>query len=131
MSCDRRLNLLLLKERLSVCRLAPAEAVPPWAGSGALTSVTRTDEELSVVCAEGAAPEGTDCESGWRALKIEGPLDFGLTGVLASVAGPLAEAGVSIFAISTFNTDYMLVKEERLEKAVAALAAAGHRVGRE
>lgn len=118
----------LFEGRFAVCRLGPGDEVPAWAASGAFTSVTRTRDELSVVCAEGAVPEGTRCEGGWRIFGIEGPLDFGLTGILASVAEPLAEAGVSIFAVSTFDTDYVMVREENVERAVAALAAAGHRV---
>ncbi len=121
-------TLFLLEGRFSVCRLAPTDDVPAGAAAGAFTSITRTREELSIVCEEGAVPDGTRCEGGWRVLQIEGPLDFGLTGILASVAQPLAAAGVSIFALSTFDTDYVMVKEESVEKAVAALAAAGHRV---
>lgn len=122
------LTLSLHKGRFAVCRLAPGDEVPAWASGGGFTSVTRTRAELSVVCAEGAVPEGIRCEGGWRVFQIEGPLDFGLTGILASVAGPLAEAGVSIFAVSTFDTDYVLVREESVERAIAALGAAGHRV---
>lgn len=81
-----------------------------------------------MVCAESAVPAGLRCERAWRALRVEGPLDFALTGVLASLALPLAEAGVSIFAISTFDTDYVLVQEENLERAVNALRLAGHEV---
>jgi len=122
------LTLALLEGRFAVCRLAPGEEVPAWASGGAFTSVTRTRDELSVVCAEEAVPEGIRCEDGWRVFQIEGPLDFGLTGILASVAGPLAEAGVSIFAVSTFDTDYLMIKEENVERAIAALGAAGHQV---
>ncbi len=122
------LTLSLLEGRFAVCRLAPGEEVPAWAGGGAFTSVTRTRDELSVVCAEGAVPEGIRSEGGWRVFQVEGPLDFALTGVLASVAAPLAGAGVSIFAVSTFNTDYVMVREENVERAIAALGAAGHRV---
>lgn len=92
------------------------------------SSVTRTPSELSVVCAEGLAPAGTKCEGGWRIFQVAGPLDFALTGVLAAIAGPLADAGVSIFSISTFDTDYVMLKEENLAKAVDALRAAGHGV---
>ena len=123
-----RLTLFLLEGRFAVCQLPPGEPFPAWAMGGGFFSLTRTGDELSVVSAEGAAPDGTKCEPGWRILQIEGPLDFGLTGILASVAEPLAEAGVSIFAISTFNTDYVMVKDESLEKAIEALEAAGHRV---
>jgi hypothetical protein len=127
MATGKPLQLLVLAERLSVCRLAGGEPVPDWAGGG-FCSVTRTAEELSVVCQESAVPAGVQCEPGWRVLQVEGPLDFALTGVLASVAGPLAEAGVSLFAISTFDTDYVLVKDESLETAAHALRRAGHGV---
>jgi len=122
------LTLLLLEGRLAVCRLAPGDEVPAWASDGAFTSVTRTRDELSVVCAEAAVPEGIRSEGGWRVFRMEGPLDFGMTGILASVAVPLAGAGVSIFAVSTFDTDYVLVKEGEVPRAIAALRVAGHRV---
>jgi hypothetical protein len=91
-------------------------------------SITRTDDELSVVCPEEAVPEDTRSEGGWRVLGLEGPFEFSEVGVLASVVGPLAEADVSVFAVSTYDTDYVLVKEEQLEVAVAALRARGHEV---
>jgi uncharacterized protein len=121
-------DLHLLPGRYSVCRLAADAEVPAWAAGGAFSSVTRTGDELSVVCATDLAPEGTRCEGGWRIFQVAGPLDFSLTGVLAAIAAPLADAGVSIFAISTFDTDYVLVKEENLAKAVDALRAVGHRM---
>jgi hypothetical protein len=95
---------------------------------GEFTSITRTADELSVVCSESAVPQGAECETGWRILKIEGPLDFALTGILLSVAKPLADAGVSIFTVSTYDTDYVMVKEQDIDKAMRALTAAGHRV---
>lgn len=114
-----------------MCRLEPGEGVPAWALGGEFNSVTRTAGELSVVCAEGAAPAGTKCETGWRIFQVEGPLDFALTGILVAVAKPLADADVSIFAVSTYDTDYVMVKEENVEKAARALAAAGHSVKRQ
>lgn len=119
------IELAVLPGRLAVCRLEPDVAPPEWAMGGALWSLTRTGDELSVVCEEGLAPEGVRREAGWRALMVAGPLEFTLTGVLSAIAAPLAAAGVSIFAVSTFDTDYVLVKEERLADAVAALRAAG------
>ncbi len=92
--------------------------------------MTRTADELSLVCAESAVPDGIQCEPGWRIFKIEGSLDFALTGVLVAVAQPLAEAGVSIFTISTYETDYVIVKAPDVERAVRALEAAGHWVKR-
>lgn len=122
------LRLAILPEVLAVCRLTADDAFPPWLPARGLVSVTRTADELSIVCASDAVPANVRCEAGWRALMVEGPLDFGLTGILASIAAPLAEAGISMFAISTFDTDYVLVKAERLEDAVEALRRAGHRI---
>ncbi|MBI5715962.1 MAG: ACT domain-containing protein, partial [Chloroflexi bacterium] len=90
-------------------------------------TVTRTTDELSITCPEADVPRDVaKCERGWRAFKLHGPFDFGLTGILASVLNPLAEAGVGIFALSTFDTDYVLVKEENVEKAIEALRKFGH-----
>lgn len=114
-----------------MCRLAPGDEIPPWAlRSGGFVSVTRTADELSLVCLESAVPQNVQSEPGWRLFKIEGPLDFALTGILASVAQPLAESAVSLFAISTYDTDYVMVKEQDVEKAAHALENAGQRVKR-
>jgi hypothetical protein len=121
-----RLNLHLLEDRLAVCHLPPGDEVPPWATAGPLTSITRTVTELSVVCPESVVPDTTRAVTGWRVFQVEGVLDFALTGILASLAQPLAEAGVSLFALSTYDTDYVLVQEKDLDKAVKALTAAGH-----
>ena len=123
-----RRRLFMLDCRMAVCRLGPHDEVPRWAGGGAFSSVTRTSTELSIVCREDAVPDGIPRESGWCIFQVEGPLDFALTGVLASITGPLAEAGVSLFAISTFDTDYVMVRERDVEAAAPALRAAGHRV---
>ncbi len=122
------MKLELLAARLAVCRL-PADAEPPdWATAGAFWSMTRTTDELSIVAEEGAAPPEVEQEGGWRALKVAGPLDFALVGVLADLAAPLAAAGVSIFVMSTFDTDYVLVKQESVARAAEALEAAGHSI---
>ncbi len=121
------LTLTLLEGRLAVCRLDAASEVPAWAtGAPPLFSVTRTAGELSVVCPEKFVPEGVGCERGWRVFELEGPFEFSEVGILSAVAAPLAEAGVGIFAVSTFDTDYVLVKEERLDLAVRALRGRGH-----
>jgi hypothetical protein len=91
-------------------------------------SITRTEEELSVVCPEAHVPPEVKRETGWRALKVEGPLDFSLTGILASLTAPLAEEKVSVFAVSTYDTDYLLVKGEQLEKAIRALREEGYEI---
>ena len=122
------LTLSIVEDHLAVCRLKPEATVPQWATRSALFSVTRTVEELSIVCAEREVPGGVACERGWRGLKLEGPFDFSLVGILVSVLGPLAEAGVGIFALSTYDTDYVLVKEEELKRALSALVERGHRV---
>lgn len=122
------LSLRVLADHLAVCRLPASSDVPPWAVAARFFSITRTADEMSVVCPEDSVPKGVESETGWRALQVEGPLDFSLTGVLASLAGPLAEAGVPIFALSTFETDVLLVKAERLEAAIETLRRAGHRV---
>ncbi len=126
------MNLTLVPEPLAVCRLAPEADGAPWMWTGPLASVTRTEAELSVVCAEASVPpEAELVERGWRALCVDGPLDFALTGVLARLAAPLAEADVPIFVVSTFNTDWLLVKGDRLRDALAALRARGHHVREE
>jgi hypothetical protein len=124
-----RLNLTLLPDRLAICRLAADDALPAWAATvRGFLSLTRTAEELSVVCAESAVPEHVKREAGWIAYQVAGPLDFALTGILAALAGPLADAGISLFAVSTFDTDYILVRASAAEAAGAALRAAGHTI---
>lgn len=122
------LTMTLLEERLAVCCLDAAAEVPGWATTGSLFSVIRTAHELSVVCPEELVPGGVKCEKGWRVFELEGPFEFSEVGILSAVAAPLAEAGVGIFAVSTFDTDYVLVKEERLDAAADALRGRGHEV---
>lgn len=123
-----KLTFEILPTTLGVCKLSACQAVPLWACQGEFFSVTKTTEELSVVCSEVAIPDEVLCERGWRALKIAGILDFSLVGILAVVSGGLANAGVSIFAISTYNTDYILVRDNDLETAVQALAGEGYTI---
>lgn len=111
--------------RLAVCRLPAGSPPPAWVfhREADFFSITRTPDELSVVCAEdGLPPSMTQCEGGWRALELEGPIPFEAVGVLASLVAPLATAGIPVFALSTFDTDYVLVKEEQLARALATLA---------
>ncbi|WP_233134387.1 ACT domain-containing protein [Rubrivirga sp. SAORIC476] len=119
------MTLDVLPGRLAVCRLAPDAPLAPWMGEGVVSSLSRTTAELSVVCAEASVPEGVRVEAGWRALALRGPIDFALTGVLVRILQPLAEADVGIFALSTYDTDLVLVKEVQLADAVAALRDAG------
>ncbi len=126
------MNLSLTHEHLTICQLPADAVIPAWAADAkAFVSITRTTDELSIVCTEGLAPKNVKQETGWRTFKVEGPLAFGLTGILASVLDPLAKAGISIFALSTFNTDYILVKADKVEAATQALRAAGHGVSAE
>ena len=127
MSGLKPLSLSILPEAFAICRLGPDEALPAWAEAGAFRSATRTPTELSIVCRDDAAPPGVTASRGWRAIAVDGTLDFALTGVLASLAAPLAAAGVSIFAVATHDTDYVLVKADTLVRAIEALTAAGHR----
>ena len=121
------LTLSVLPEPLAICRLEREAGVPDWA-TGGFVSITRTRDELSIVCDERAVPSGVKADRGWRALKIEGPLDLALTGVLASIAVPLAEVKINLFAISTFDTDYVLVKADRVTEAIGVLRRAGHMI---
>jgi hypothetical protein len=118
----------VLPGTFAVCRLSAEGPPPAWAPAGPFSSVTRTADEISVVCPEGAVPAGTRCERGWRCLRVAGTLDFALVGALASLLVPLAQAGVSTFAVSTFDTDYLLVREADWARAAEALRAAGHAV---
>lgn len=125
---ERVLSLRVEEGRWAICRLAPDERVPAWADAPPFACVTRTPDELSVLCPEGRVPAGVLAERGWRLLGLKGPFGFGETGILASLLDPLAAAGVGILALSTYDTDWLLVKEDRLEEALAALRGAGHAV---
>lgn len=122
------LTLLEVVGRFAVCKLPPGPVVPEWATAGDVFSVTRTPDELSVVCRQEMVPAGTQAEVGWRCLRVAGAMPFTLVGVLASLTGPVAATGVGVFAVSTFDTDYLLVKEVEFPAAVAALRGAGHSV---
>jgi len=120
------LTLQVVAGEFAVCRLAPGEPRPDWAESGVFSSITRTADELSVVCPAAQVPAAVKREAGWRLVKVSGPLDFGMVGVLASLAQPLAAAGISMLAVGTFDTDYVLIKSDRLVAAIQALEMAGH-----
>jgi hypothetical protein len=125
---EHRLKLAVTSDSLAVCRLEAGASIPAWATAGQFFSVTKTADELSIVCAQSSVPADARCERGWRCLKVEGPLDFSLTGVMLSLCAPLASAGISLFAISTYDTDYLLVKGDDLERAILALTESGHQV---
>jgi uncharacterized protein len=123
-------RLSVVPGRFAVCRLAPEDPIPAALLDARLVSITRTAEELSIVCPEELAPSGARGEAGWAWLALEGPIPFTATGIMSSLLAPLAEAKVGIFAISTYDTDAILVKQDQLAAAVAALEQAGHVLSR-
>lgn len=120
------LTLILLDGLFAIAKVPPDSPIPSWATSRTFVSITRTADELAIVCPDTQVPPGVQSEPGWRCLRVAGKMDFSLVGVLASLVGPLAEAGISVFAISTFDTDYLLVKEAAWERAKDVLVGAGH-----
>ncbi|HJS35894.1 MAG TPA: ACT domain-containing protein [Pseudoxanthomonas sp.] len=122
------LALALLPGRYAVAQLPADSALPAWWPNTGMRHAGWTDEELSLVCEEAHVPEDVRCQRGWRMFKLQGPFDFALTGILKAVLDPLAAAGVGIFALSTYDTDYVLVQAPQLDEAVSALRDAGHRI---
>ena len=124
------LSLRVLAEEFAVARFAADAPLPDWFARGPLASASWTDDELSIVCLQAQVPPEVRCERRWRCLKLQGPFPFQLTGILLSVLQPLATADIGIFAISTFDTDYVLVKADAMERAIVALQTQGHSVTR-
>lgn len=124
MAADR-LTLEVFAGELAVCRLDANADIPDWA-SGPITSITRTVDELSIVCCQQEVPASVRSELGWRCLRVVGPLEFSMVGVIASLTGILATANIGVFVVSTFDTDLVLVKQADLEPAIESLTAAGH-----
>lgn len=122
------MRLIILPGLLGIAKLSPMEAIPLWATEGGFFSVTRTPHELSIVTLEENLPATVNANKGWRMFQIQGPIELSEIGVLNSLTAPLAHAGISIFAISTFDTDYLLVKEESLKRATQTLQDAGHSI---
>ena len=121
-------SLTPLDGRCAVCRLSPSESIPDWAASAPWLALVRASDELSIVCDQDLVPIEVPQERDWRRLRVTGTLDFHLTGILAALAAPLAEAKIPLFAISSFNTDYLLVKADDWERALQALRSAGHAI---
>jgi hypothetical protein len=130
MSPRKLVPLEVLNDRLAICRKDKDEPLPKWAKAapGEFFSVTRTRDELSIIIADARAPREAKCERDWRLLMVKGPLDFNLVGIIAGLSGTLADSGVSIFALSTYDTDYIMVKQTDLDRALAALRQAGYPV---
>jgi hypothetical protein len=126
----KKLDLSLLPHKYAVCQFHPDKHIPYWALLGNFVSLTRTHEELSIVCQQDKVPEDIEAERGWRCLQVQGAFDFTVAGVNASLAIPLAEADISVLAIATYATDYLLIKEENVEQALQVLGQAGHYVAR-
>lgn len=123
-----RLKLEVLPGSYSVCRLAPHDPIPDWALASDFFSITNTPQELSIVCRTEQIPSEVQAEHDWACLKLDGPIPFDLTGVLSACLEPLARVAISIFAVSTFDTDYLLVRNRNLQRAVEALRGAGHHI---
>lgn len=122
------ISLSILNSTLAICKLPAKSPIPAWAMKGEFCSATRTPTEVSLVCGEEYVPGQVQAERGWRAIMVNGALDFSLTGIFAGLAGALAKAQISLFAMSTYDTDYILVKADTLAAAVEALRAAGYEI---
>lgn len=122
------LTLTLLPSRYAVAQLPADATLPAWWPASGMRHAGWTDDELSLVCEEHHVPEDVRCQRGWRMFKLQGPFDFALTGILKAVLDPLAAAGAGIFALSTYDTDYVLVQAHQLDEALSSLRGAGHRI---
>lgn len=122
------LTMKLVEGTYGVSRLEQGSAIPAWASQGGFFSIVKTEDELSIVCDVAVIPAGVTCEQPWKILKVQGPLDFALVGILSKISQVLADIAVSIFAISTYDTDYILMKEQDLQKAVTALESANYEI---
>ena len=122
------IRITIIHQRLGICRMDPKAELPDWAAGEPFFSITRTADELSIICPERNIPPGVVRDYGWRAMKLEGPFEFTMIGVLAGIAVPLAHADISILAVATYDTDYVLVKQNRLEQAVDVLSGQGYQV---
>ena len=118
---DKKLILKLLKDKYSVCRLNKYDEIPKWIFNEEFFSITKTEDELSIVCLQDKIKDNVLCERNWKVLKIEGPLDFSLIGILSKISTLMANNKISIFAISTYDTDYILIKEKSIDKAIEVL----------
>ena len=121
-------TLIVLPDTFAVCRLSPAASIPAWAMEGEFFSITRTSQELSIVCRQAAVPEGIQCERDWRCLQLAGQIPFSVVGVVAGLTVPLAEAGIGVFVLSTYDTDYLLAKQKDWTAALDVLRRQGYTV---
>lgn len=119
------MKMTLLPGLFAICRLNPEEPIPSWALSSPLFFLSRTNEELSIICMQNYIPEGVVKNNNWRCLKIEGPLNFTAVGILNSIIQPLTQKRISLLAFSTYETDYFLVREEQLKETLQTLSQEG------
>lgn len=126
MAPSLHITLQPLPDTYAIARLAPASALPAWADGPGFVSITRTADELSIVCLDHRVPAGTQADRGWQALRFVGPFAFGATGIILSVIRPLSENGIGVFVVSTFDGDHLLVQQADSGRAMALLAGAGH-----
>lgn len=124
----RQLKLSLLKDVYGICKLPGDSPIPDWTQKGSWYSITQTEKELTIVCPQGVIPARVEYDGNWRGFRIDGSFDFSQIGVISSIAGPLAKAHISIYVISTYDTDYFLVKEANVEQAVTVLTDEGHSI---
>lgn len=125
---DLRVNISICDGLFTVCRLAPGDELPAWSATSDFISVTRSPDELSIVCCQHLVPQEIQCSRNWRLMRIDGDLDLQMIGVLSGLLAPLARAGVSVFVLSTYDTDYFMVPAQVLGQAAEVLKEEGHRV---
>ena len=123
---QRQLQLSLLKDKYGICTLPNTAPIPDWALTQSLASITRTEKELTIVCRLEILPSQYQSDLKWRCFKIDGSFDLNQIGVISSISSPLAHAGISIYVISTYDTDYFLIQEQNLEKTISVISSSGH-----
>ena len=127
---QRQLHLSILKERYGICALPNTAQIPEWALKASLVSITRTKKELTIVCRQDVIPSQCQRDLNWRCFRLDGTFDLNQIGVISSISLPLAQNGISIYIISTYNTDYFLVEEEKVEQTISILSGCGHAITR-
>ena len=125
---QRQLQLSLLKDKYGICTLPNTAPIPDWALTQSLASITRTEKELTIVCRREIIPSQYQSDLTWCCFKIDGSFDLNQIGVISSISSPLADAGISIYVISTYDTDYFLIQEHNLERTISVLSDIGHNI---
>ena len=127
---QRQLKLTLLKDKYGICALPNTAQIPEWALMQSLISITRTKEELTIVCQQDLIPSQYQSDLNWRCFRVDGTFDLNQIGVISSISLPLTQAGISIYVISTYNTDYFLVQEEKVKQTISVLSDSGYSITR-